>query len=279
MILIADSGATKTQWVIIDENHVSDPIETSGFNPYFMESRILENILDKDLVPIIRQDKISKVFFYGAGCSTPQKCGIVEDALKEVFPIADCEIEHDLLGAARALFGRKEGIACILGTGSNSCRYDGRDIKENVPSLGYLFGDEGSGAYLGKLFLTDYLRNMLPENIRSAFDSKYGYSLENILDAVYSKPHPNRFLSSFSRFLGEFRQEEYVRELIRRNFRDFMKEQVTKYSRYKELPLGLIGSVGYHYGDIFGEVAKEEGLTVQSIIKNPMEGLVRYHKL
>ena len=224
MILIADSGATKIQWVVIEEEHVSDPVETAGFNPYFMDVSILENILDKDLIPFVRQDKITKVFYYGAGCSTVQKCGIVEDALREVFPIADCEIEHDLLGAARALFGRKEGIACILGTGSNSCLYDGKNIVENVPSIGYLFGDEGSGAYLGKLFLIDYLRNNLPESIHTAFDKKFGYSLENILDAVYSKPHPNRFLASFSRFLGDYRQEDYVQQLIKRNFRDFMKE-------------------------------------------------------
>ena len=278
MILIADAGATKIQWVVISEGKVVQQAETAGFNPYTMEPRILLDAAEKDLVPFINPGYIKEVFYYGAGCSTQFKCNIVEDVLKEVFEKADFEIYHDLLGAARALFGRSEGIACILGTGSNSCLYDGKNIKENVTSLGYFFGDEGSGAYLGKLFLTEYLRGRMPENIKQAFDKRFGYSVENILDSVYNKPHPNRFLSSFSEYIGGFKDDPFIIGLVKRNFQDFFREQVTKYTGYLEKPIGVIGSVGYHFREIFLETAEEHKLTVNKIIQSPIEGLIEYHK-
>jgi hypothetical protein len=277
MILIADGGATKIQWVVIHDGKASDPIETAGFNPYFMEPGILTDAVEKDLVPFINPGYIRQVYYYGAGCSTMFKCNIVEDVLKEVFEEADFEIYHDLLGAARALFAEKEGIACILGTGSNSCLYDGTNILENVTSLGYLFGDEGSGAYLGKLWLTEYLRGRMPEHLKNAFDNRFGYSLENILDSVYSKPHPNRFLSSFAIYLGDLKEDEFVKGLVRKNFHDFFTEQVTQYSNYKKILLGVVGSVGFYFQEIFKEVADEYGLEIKTIIKSPIDGLVEYH--
>jgi glucosamine kinase len=277
MILIADAGATKIQWVVIYDGKATQPMETAGFNPYFMAPKVLEDAVEKDLVPFISPNHIKQVFYYGAGCSTMQKCGIVDDVLREIFEHADIEIHHDLLGAARALFGKDNGIACILGTGSNSCLYDGKDILENVTSLGYLFGDEGSGAYLGKLFLTEYLRKRMPQPIRDQFDKRYGFSLENILDSVYSKPHPNQFLSSFSLFIGEHKEDEFIRGLIRRNFLDFFTEQVTQYTDYKNQPLGVIGSVGFYFRDIFDQVASENHLRVVKMIQSPIEGLAEYH--
>ena len=277
MILIADAGATKIQWVVINDGKVSGTTETAGFNPYFMEPRVLLDAVEKDLVPFINPGYIHHVYYYGAGCSTMFKRNIVEDVLKEVFDKADFEIYHDLLGAARALFGRKEGIACILGTGSNSCLYDGTNILENVTSLGYLFGDEGSGAYLGKLWLTEYLRGRMPDHLKDLFDKRFGYSLENILDAVYSKPHPNQFLSSFSLFMGNLKEDEFVKGLVKKNFHDFFTEQVTQYTNYKQQPLGVIGSVGFHFMDIFKEVADEYSLNINKIIKSPIEGLIEYH--
>jgi len=278
MILIADAGATKIQWVVLSEGKAAQPVETAGFNPYTMEPGILLDAVEKDLVPFINPGYITDVFFYGAGCSTQFKCNIVEDVLKEVFEKADLEIYHDLLGAARALFGRNEGIACILGTGSNSCLYDGKNIIENVTSLGYFFGDEGSGAYLGKLFLTEYLRGRMPEKIRLAFDKRYGYSVENILDSVYNKPYPNRFLSSFAEYIGSFKDDEFVKGLVKKNFLDFFREQVTQYTGYKDQPIGVIGSVGFHFRDIFLETAAGHKLKVNKIIQSPIEGLIDYHK-
>ncbi|MCU0370705.1 MAG: hypothetical protein MUC31_04775 [Bacteroidales bacterium] len=277
MVLIADAGATKIQWVVIQDGKPSPVIETAGFNPYFMEPRILLDAVEKDLVPFINPGYIQHVYYYGAGCSTMFKCNIVEDTLKEVFDRADFEIHHDLLGAARALFGRQAGIACILGTGSNSCLYDGNKILENVTSLGYLFGDEGSGAYLGKLWLTEYLRGRMPEHLKKLFDKRFGYSLENILDSVYSKPHPNRYLSSFAPFIGDLKDDEFVKDLVKKNFRDFFTEQVTRYTNYEHQHLGVIGSVGHHFRDIFLEVAGEYNLQISKMIQSPIAGLVEYH--
>jgi N-acetylglucosamine kinase-like BadF-type ATPase len=277
MKLIADAGATKIQWIVTDGRQNYGPYETSGFNPYFMAPKVLEEILDKELVPYLRTDTIREIYYYGAGCSTAQKCGIVDEALKDEFPRADCDVQHDLLGAARALLNRQPGIACILGTGSNSCLYDGRVVRENVKSLGFLFGDEGSGAYLGKLLLTEVLRERLPENIRKAFDKRFGYSLENILDAVYNKPAPNQFLSSFSRFVGDHSKDPFIQQIIERNFRDFFIEQVSKYTGYKEIPVGVVGSVGFIFQDIFKKIAGEFEVKVGEIIQAPILGLVRYH--
>jgi N-acetylglucosamine kinase-like BadF-type ATPase len=277
MILIADAGATKIQWVVIHDGKASDPLETEGFNPYFMEPQILLDAVEKGLAPFINPGYIRQVNYYGAGCSTVVKCGVVEDVLKEVFEKADIEIHHDLIGAARALFGRKEGIACILGTGSNSCLYDGNKILENVTSLGYFFGDEGSGAYLGKLFLTEYLRKRMPIHLKEKFDKRFGYSLENILDSVYSKPYPNRFLSSFALFMGDLKEDEFVKGLVKKNFQDFFTEQVTQYTNYQQQPLGVIGSVGFHFQEIFTELAEQYKLKVTKIIKSPIEGLVEFH--
>jgi glucosamine kinase len=277
MKLIADAGATKIQWIVTDGRQNYGPYETSGFNPYFMAPAVLEDILAKELVPYLKTDTIREIYYYGAGCSTAQKCGIVDEALKDEFPRADCDVQHDLLGAARALLNRQPGIACILGTGSNSCLYDGRVIRENVKSLGFLFGDEGSGAYLGKLLLTEVLRERLPENIQKAFDKRFGYSLENILDAVYNKPAPNQFLSSFSRFVGDNSGDPFIQKIIERNFRDFFIEQVTKYTGYKEIPIGVVGSVGFIFQDIFKKVAEEFEVRVGEIIQAPILGLVRHH--
>lgn len=278
MKLIADAGATKIQWIVIDDKVTHGPFETAGFNPYIMSPKVLEDALDKDLVPFVKIEGIMEVFYYGAGCSTPAKCGIVEDALKDVFYKADCEIYHDLLGAARALLGRNSGIACILGTGSNSCLYDGNDIVENVTSLGYFFGDEGSGAYLGKLLLTDFLRDRLPAAIQKAFEKQFPYTVENVLDAVYNKPHPNQFLSSFAPFLSEHRKDAYIHDLVEKSFTDFMEEQVTQYTGYKEQPLGTVGSVGYYFKDVFAEVAARYGLNIGTVIQSPIEGLVKFHQ-
>jgi glucosamine kinase len=277
MILIADAGATKIQWVVIQDGKASVTYETAGFNPYFMEPKILTDAVEKDLLPFISPSYIKEIYYYGAGCSTMAKCNIVDDVLREDFDNADIEIHHDLLGAARALLGRQKGIACILGTGSNSCLYDGSKILENVTSLGFLFGDEGSGAYLGKLFLTEYLRGRMPENLKAKFDKRFGYSLENILDSVYNKPHPNQFLSSFSHFIGDNKDDEFIIGLVRKNFNDFFIEQVTQYTDYQNQTLGVIGSVGYHFQDIFKIVAADYHLQLRKIIKSPIEGLAEYH--
>ena len=278
MILIADGGSTKTDWRLIKEGREYKQVQTPGFNPYLVGSDEIEAILWKELQPYIDNTAVSNVYYYGAGCSTPVKNMIVETAFEKIFPNARIYVSHDLLAAAHALCGDKEGIAAILGTGSNSCYYDGKDIKDGIFSLGYFFGDEGSGAYLGKQLLTAYLHKELPEEIETRFKEEYSMSLENILDAVYTKPAPSRFLASFSRFINNNLDHPYIKNMVSVAFRLFYKYQVCCYPRHKDVPVHFVGSVAYHYKDILTEIGLEFGIKTGKFIKAPIDGLVEYHK-
>jgi N-acetylglucosamine kinase-like BadF-type ATPase len=278
MILIADGGSTKTDWRLIKEGREYKQVQTPGFNPYLVGSDEIEAILWKELQPYIDNNAVRSVYYYGAGCSTPVKNMIVENAFEKIFPNARIHISHDLLAASHALCGDKEGIAAILGTGSNSCFYDGKDITDGIFSLGYFFGDEGSGAYLGKKLLTAYLHKELPEDVELRFKEEYSMSLESILDAVYTKPAPSRFLASFSRFINNNRDHPYIYNLLTEAFRSFYKYQVCCYARHKEVPVHFVGSVAYHYKDILTEIGLEFGIKTGKFIKAPIDGLVEYHQ-
>ena len=278
MILIADGGSTKTDWRLIKDGREYKKIQTSGFNPYLVGSDEIEEILWKELQPYIDNNGVSAVYYYGAGCSTAVKNQIVETAFEKIFTKAKLFISHDLLAASHALCGDVEGIVAILGTGSNSCYYDGKDIKDGIFSLGYFFGDEGSGAYLGKQLITAYLHKELPEEIAQKLSATYPMSLENILDAVYTKPAPSRFLASFSNFINENRDHPYIFNLITEAFRAFYKYQVCCYARHKEVPVHFVGSVAYHYKDILTEIGLEFGVRTGKFIKAPIDGLVEYHQ-
>jgi len=278
MILIADGGSTKTDWRLIKDGREYKKIQTSGFNPYLVGSDEIEAILWKELQPYIDNTAVNSVYYYGAGCSTAVKNQIVETAFEIIFPNAKLYISHDLLAASHALCGDEEGIAAILGTGSNSCYYDGKDIKDGIFSLGYFFGDEGSGAYLGKQLITAYLHKELPEEIAKKLSEAYPMSLENILDAVYTKPAPSRFLASFSNFINENRFHPYIYNLITDAFRLFYKYQVCCYARHKEVPVHFVGSVAYHYRDILTAIGMEFGVKTGKFIKAPIDGLVEYHQ-
>lgn len=277
MILIADGGSTKTDWRLISQQNEIKAIQTSGFNPYLSTSSEIEEILWKEMNPFIGNCNIKQVFFYGAGCSTISKNEIVADAIRKLFPHAEIFIYQDLLGAARALCGENEGIACILGTGSNSCLYNGYQIVEGVPSLGYLFGDEGSGAALGKILLQGYLHNELPTDLTTAFKIRYPLSLENILDSVYNQGKPSRFLASFSAFIFEYQGHPFVKNLISENFREFFRYFVMRYPRYTKLPVNCAGSIAFYYKPLLKEVARDLGITINKVIQTPIEGLVHYH--
>jgi len=278
MILIADGGSTKTDWRLIKEGREYKQVQTSGFNPYLLGSDEIESILWKELQPYIDNIAVNAVYYYGAGCSTPVKIMIVESAFEKLFPNASLYVSHDLLAASHALCGDEEGIAAILGTGSNSCYYNGKDISEGIFSLGYFFGDEGSGAYLGKQLITAYLHNELPEEIEKLFRETYPMSHESILDSVYTKPAPSRFLASFSRFINENRDHPYIYNLITEAFRKFYKYQICCYSRHKDVPVHFVGSVAYHYGDILTLIGLEFGITTGKFVKAPIDGLVVYHQ-
>lgn len=278
MILIADGGSTKTDWRLMSrQSEVIKSIQTIGFNPYLSTSAEIEEILWKELDPFIGNRDVDQVFYYGAGCSTISKNEIVGNAINKLFPQSEIHIFHDLLGAARALCGEKEGIACILGTGSNSCLYDGNQIVQNVPSLGYFFGDEGSGAALGKMLIKQYLHNKLPSGLMIDFNARYVLSLENILDAVYNQPKPSRFLASFSEFFFEHQDHPYIQNLIFENFTDFFRYFVLPYPGFSALPVNCCGSIAFHYKSLLNNAAGKLGITINSVIKSPIEGLVYYH--
>jgi glucosamine kinase len=230
------------------------------------------------LLPVIRDQlaTISKIAYYGAGCSTPDKVQVVKHGLYLAFGNITSEVNHDLLAAARALCGKEKGIACILGTGSNSCLYDGVNVIENVPSVGYFFGDHGSGATIGKTFIQYYFDDKLPLHLKLAFE-KAGYHREVILENMYKKPMPSRYLASVCLFLSNYNNDSFIKELIKHCFLDFFDAQVSKYTNALQLPVNSVGSIGYYYKDLLIEAAHQKGFTIGNIIKSPIEGLIKFH--
>lgn len=277
MILIADSGSTKTDWRLVRDNHDIVPLKCMGFNPYFQDTPTISNELKEKVVPSLQPEKISAVYFYGAGCSSDSKCEVVEKAIRENFPNAEIEVDHDLLGAARAICGHEEGIAAILGTGSNACYYDGKFIREQLFSLGYMLGDEGSGGNMGKRLITRYLSDILDPHLTELFREKYPYTKEEILETIYKKPLPNRFLASFSTFVKDHINHPEMEKIVRDSFSDFYDNQVLRFKKAKEVPMSCVGSVGFYFADLLREVGKEKGVMVKNIAETPIAKLTEYH--
>jgi glucosamine kinase len=278
MKLIADSGSTKTTWILLEGDKVKNIITTCGLNPYFHNSESVEAVIRADLDPFLVEYHIQEVHFYGAGCSTTYNNNMIRDAIRVFFRNSTVFVYHDILGAARALFGDGRGIACILGTGCNSCLFDGLTTYSKVDSLGYLFGDEGAGSYLGKLFLGAYLKKELPNDLRDKFDNHYGYTLEDILNSLYNKPSPNRFLASFSLFLSPNREHPFIQKLLVRSFQDFFHAHIRKYEDYRMTAIGFIGSIAHCYREVLTRVANEEDIEIVRILSSPVEGLIEYHR-
>lgn len=277
MLLLADSGSTKTDWLLIQSDAERLSFKTIGFNPYFVDSKQVYDTLKHEFSGRFDFSLVNEVYFYGAGCSSASKQAVIGDALNELFPGAHILVEHDLLGAARALLGHERGIAGILGTGSNSCLYDGEKVTDSLFSLGYMFGDEGSGAHLGKTFIARLLKGKVPHEIAQSFEREYGYTFEDILTNVYKKPNPNRFLASFSVFLKKNQEHPYVSQLVEDCFDAYFKEQVCCYAGHKELPFSVIGSVGYHFRTQLQSAAAKNEIIMGRFMVSPMDGLVNFH--
>jgi glucosamine kinase len=277
MLLIADSGSTKTDWRLIDGSN-KQQFSTQGLNPYFLSAGEIITILQNELLAQTGANiKPSEIFFYGAGCGAESKKEIVRTALILLFPKAAIEINTDLLGAARALCGTEPGIAAILGTGSNTCYYDGRNIIENRASLGYILGDEGSGAHIGKTFIQAYLNQEVPRELATRFYERFKLSTNDILDAVYKQPMPNRFLASFSKFIYQNLKEQYIIDLVVSCFEQFFDKHICKYENHKELKLSCVGSVAFYYSNILRGVALNKGVAIDKIVETPIAGLTLYH--
>jgi len=276
VMLIADSGSTKTHWCLVQQGKVVSEITTDGINPFYQTDMEIIALIDNQLIPKLDNLDIDRIYFYGAGCSFPDKKILVIRALVRFFANSIIEIQSDLMGAARGLFQHEKGIACILGTGSNSCLYDGKEITENVSPLGYILGDEGSGAVLGKLLVADCLKNQLPEELKQKFLDRYELTPEIILENVYKKPFPNRFLAQFTPFLLENIEEPSIFNLIFDSFDAFFARNVLQYS-LEDMPVGFIGSVAHYFRDTLEIVASERRIEISEIVQSPMEGLVRFH--
>ncbi|MEJ8803563.1 hypothetical protein [Pontibacter sp. H249] len=278
MILIADSGSTKTDWRVLNATEVLEEVQTVGFNPMYQDTLEIYSELETSLLPKLKDKAPQQIYFYGAGCSSPERNNRVQEALKRAFPTADIHVDHDLLAAARALCGHKPGIACILGTGSNTCLYDGKVITDNVPSLGFLLGDEGSGAYLGKLLMKAYFYRELPDELAQSLKNKYNITKDVFLDELYGSPVPSRYIATFARFAFDKRKHPAVHAMIYENFAEFFERHVCKYPNYQEIPVNFVGSIAFHFSDTLKQVAKKYGAHIEKIIGSPSEGLIEYHQ-
>jgi N-acetylglucosamine kinase-like BadF-type ATPase len=277
MILIADSGGSKTDWRLIKKDGTIGQASAPGFNPYYQPIDDLKKNVQEILLPKI-QDHVSKIFFYGAGVSSVKNQLTIKSAFLEFFPEAQIEIGWDLLAAARALCGREPGIACIMGTGSNSCLYDGEKIIDNVANLGWILADEGSGANIGRKFLVDYLRNKLPDALAKNFRERFPLTREEFLEKVYQQEKPSAFLASFAKFIFQHLKEPYCYKLIYDSFAEFYENNVMKYANYQNLKVHFTGSIAFYFSDVLRQVANDKGITVKNILEGPIAGLTLYHQ-
>lgn len=276
MKLIADSGSTKTEWRTIDDEGVISKFRSDGINPYYQSSEIIQKTIKEGLIDIIDKD-ITSIHFYGAGCSSLENKEKIRNLLGAYFPKAKIDVNHDLLAAAHALCGHETGIACILGTGSNSCLFDGNTIIKNVPSLGFILGDEGSGNYLGKKLLIEFGRGNLPTAISDRLVKRFDLSVESIQEGTYLKEMPVRYLAGFSKFIFQNIKEPYLYKLVYQGISDFFENCIMKYDNYQSVPVHFTGSVAFYYGNIVRKIASDKGILVKHITENPIAGLALYH--
>jgi N-acetylglucosamine kinase-like BadF-type ATPase len=276
-ILIADSGSTKTDWRFIDENREILSFRSEGYNPYLISGEEMEESLRREVFTQLGNRIPSELFFYGAGCGADEKKAIVKNALAGIFPNVKIEVNHDLLAAARALCGKEKGIAAILGTGSNSCTFDGKTILENRPSLGYVLGDEGSGAAMGKELLRKFFYDDMDPFLKENFVKRFNLSQSEILDTIYKKPLPNRYLASFAKFIFQNIDNQQCAEIVIENFRAFFKHHILRYPQAHEWPLHVTGSVGFYFSNILRRVAEEQEVRLGRVIETPISGLVNFH--
>jgi len=277
MILIADSGATKTHWVLLDGDKILREIYTPGFNPYYYPTKEFEESLKIKLAAEVPEKEISHVYFYGSGISSEINRKIVRKAIHAVFPEVIVETYHDLHGAAVALFSDKKGIACILGTGSNSCLWDGKGVVQNVPSLGYFLGDEGSGTYIGKMFVRDVLIGDADKEITKIFYERNNLSFSKTLDKVYKEPNPNLFFAVQTRLLREMNHIPYCNQIVAQAFEDYVKMQLSRYPGYDVLPVSFVGSIAANFSNILEEVLSKHNIRLGKIMKEPMTGMIEHH--
>ncbi|MBR6660571.1 MAG: ATPase [Bacteroidales bacterium] len=276
MKLIADSGSTKVDWRIIFNDGSIESVGTPGINPVFLSDEHIINVLKENLLPVAGEE-LDEVYFYGAGVIPGEITDRMENCFKRVFPKAKCEFYSDVLAAAHALCGHEKGIACIMGTGSNSCFYDGEKIAANVKAGGFILGDEASGGYFGKKFIADFVKGLLPEEINNEFIKRYNLDYLAIVQKVYKEPLPSRFLASFLPFIGEYREHPHIANLLTEGFNEFFKRNIVHYD-YKNYSVNIVGSIAYYFRDFVEKAAEANGMKIGKIIKAPIDGLIEFYK-
>jgi glucosamine kinase len=275
--LVGDSGATKAEWVLLNKGK-KKRIFTQGISPYFLNTDQIAELLRKELFPKLKNVKIDEIYYYGTGCVSIVNARSVKKAIQKVFTTTKkVEVTHDLMAAARSVCGRKKGIVANLGTGSFCCYFDGKKIVKQTPGIGYALGDEGSGAYLGKKVIQYYLYDTFDDDLRARFDAKYVTNRAEILDNVYRKPLPNRYLASFAIFLAENRGHFMIENIIEDSLNDFFFYHLCKYRESWLMPINFVGSVAYGFQDILQHLCNSYEFELGKVIRNPMEGLIQYH--
>jgi glucosamine kinase len=276
MHIICDCGSTKADWLIVGEGRDRRLENTAGFSPFFYSAEEIAAIIQEQLAPKLETDQVAHIWFYGTGIHDAHRAEIVRDGISRVFANAKIAIWHDLLGSARATCGKQAGIACILGTGSNSCYYDGVKISDNVPSLGWLLGDEGSGTHFGKALLRAAFYRELPRDIEEAFMAEHPEGLHAIKDKIYEKGG-NTYLASFTAFMGAHKDHPFIKDLVRDCLSEFLDRHVVKYSGYKKLPIHFVGSIAHHFEDVLRQVMLDRGMQLGNVVRKPIFSLAEYH--
>jgi len=275
-ILVADSGSTKTDWLFTSDSGTLQSFKTSGINPFFRSSEDIFEELKAE--PLAKPGgRINEIFFYGSGIINQERGEVVRVALQKLFPDVRVETHSDVLGASRALFGGNPGIACILGTGSNACLYDGKQVLAGIPPLGFILGDECSGAVLGRKLLADYFKNVMPADVQTLFGEEYFPTEAEVLQNVYRQQRPNKYLAGFTPFLSKYIEKQYCHDLVTTSAKELFERNINKLPEAQKFSLGFVGSVAWNFQTIIRTLAKEYGFDEPAILKDPVERLNRFH--
>jgi len=275
MILVADSGSSKTDWMgYSPEGNIT--FSTQGINPYFLNANDILKIFSKKKEFAAFADDVKEIYFFGAGCSSPDKIEVISNGISSYFTKAYISVEHDLIGSAYATCGDKPGLTCILGTGSNISYYDGKEVHNGSHGLGYILGDEGSGTHFGRKLITSYLYNEMPADLSLDFKEMFEIDKESVITSVYQNPAPNIFLASVSRFMANRTSHQFILNILKEGFQEFIDTNVKDYPNYKELNCHFVGSIAFFYQDILKEVCKKNQVTIGKILQKPIEGIYNY---
>jgi len=277
MILVADSGSSKTDWLLNISQEETQQFRTGGLNPYFLsEKEIVKVIQEQAREMVAYGPQITEIYFFGAGCSSPDRHEIVSNAISQLFPGSYISVDSDLLGSAYATCGHEKGLCCVLGTGSNISIFDGEDIHDGKHGLGFVLGDEGAGTWLGKTLITDFLYGNMPDDINNKFNEAYHLDKDTVIKNVYQKPAGNSYLASFARFLSEIRESEYAQDVLRNGFLEFIETNIKTYPEYNRYKCNFVGSIAYVFEDELKAICKENGIRVGKIIKQPIHDLMHF---